>query len=148
MPCSVVHVASNIHLSHASINERDSSGSCFPFLEPVLIVVPFEGIKFRIEIFIEVLFEDVGKFVGNVGKELSPVKFKNQMVIFAEQLSNFVVDFSYRNIGIVKVGRELGSRQGRVVSVLEVIVKVFEAVQYLQSFASSSMYCNIFIFFI
>lgn len=69
-------------------------------------------------------------------------------MIFAEQLSNFVVDFSYRNICKVKVGRELGSRQGWEVSVLEIIVKVFEAVQYLQSFASSSMYCNIFILFI
>lgn len=72
-----MHVAGEIHLSHASINERDSSGACFPSLEPVLIVAPFEGIKFRIEIFIKVLFEDVGKFVGNVGKELSAVKFKD-----------------------------------------------------------------------
>jgi hypothetical protein len=143
-----VHVASDIHLSHTSINKRDSSGACFPSLEPVFIFVPFEGIKFRIEIFIEVFFEDVGKFVGNVGKKLSAVKFKNQVVIFAEQLGNFVVDFSYRNIGKVKVGRELGSRQGRVVSVLEIIVKVFETVQYLQSFFSSSMDCDAFIFFI
>ncbi len=104
MPGSVVHVACDIHLSHASINEWDSSGAIFPSLEPILIIVPFECIKFRIEIFVEVFFQNVGEFVCDVGKELSAVKFKNQVMILAEQLNNFVVDLSYGNVGKVKVG--------------------------------------------
>jgi len=41
LSCSVVHVSSWVHLSYSSINKRDSSNSFFPFLQPLLIVVPF-----------------------------------------------------------------------------------------------------------
>ncbi len=77
LPSSIVHIACYIHLSHSSVNKRNSSGASFPSLKPVFVFVPFKGVKLRIEVFCQIFFQNIREFVSYVSEKLSPMKLKD-----------------------------------------------------------------------
>ena len=89
-----MHVACHIHLSHSSVDERNSCGASFPFLKPVFVFVPFQGVKLGIQIFCQLSFENVRKLVSYVSEKLSPMKLKDQVMIFSKEFDNFMVHLS------------------------------------------------------
>jgi hypothetical protein len=69
-------------------------------------------------------------------------------MILTKEFSNFVVHLSDWNVGEMKVSWEFSCWKGWIVSVFEVVVKVFQTVQDFKGLGSSSMDCNLLVFLV
>lgn len=74
-----MHESSLVELSHRSINYRIASSAFLPRLKMGIIGLPFDRVKFLLEVF-EFAVKYLGVVMGDVDVKVSKVKFANNIV--------------------------------------------------------------------
>jgi len=122
----VGEVIGSLQMSHASIDEWETSLPFLPLSKPFIIVRP----KHILEARNVSIIHGLRVMIHNVVIVITPKELSNQFMILAKTINNLPIHFSNRESAKLDVSRNFGSGNNRQNPGFRVILLLFEEFQH------------------
>jgi hypothetical protein len=145
-PAPVVHEPRGVEFPHGCVDDGEASSALLPGRQLRRIVFPLHLVEFALE-GVGGWEQDPRKVVSDVGIEISPVQFVNDVVRLSQLAKHSVVDLPGGDGSEMQVGGKASGGYRGPVSILVVIFKLGNLTEDLQPFLPASHHPNLLVEF-